>query len=138
MKDFLYNLRQKFQTFMIGRYGSDQLNQFLCGVFLVMIVLNIFVHSRIIYTLEFLPLFLIYFRMFSRNISQRFKENQKYMDYRFYVTEWFKKLKFRANEAKTYHIYKCPSCGQKIRIPRGRGKVQIRCPKCGTEFIKKS
>ena len=76
--------------------------------------------------------------MFSRNISKRYQENQAFLRMSFRVREPLKKWQFRFRESRQYHIYKCPSCGQKIRIPRGRGRVSIHCPKCGTDFIKKS
>lgn len=130
--------RRKFQQFMAGRYGADPFSRFLSGCIVALLVVNLFVRTHILYWLAVILLIYTYYRMFSRNISTRFKENERYMGYRFRVSEAFKKWKFKAEQARKYHIYKCPSCGQKIRIPRGHGKVSIHCPKCHTDFIKKS
>ena len=76
--------------------------------------------------------------MFSRNISKRYAENQKYLAIENKVRHFFGQKKYIQQQRKEFHIYSCPQCKQKIRIPRGKGKVSIRCPKCGNEFIKKS
>ena len=131
----LNRLRDKFQRFMIGRYGMDQLGQFMVSAVLVVIVINLFVRaalpSMILNMLELAGLFAMYFRMFSKNVGQRYQENQAYLRKRFYVTEYWKKVKFYFAEGRRYRIFKCPGCSQKIRIPRGHGKVSIHCPKCG-------
>jgi len=134
----LANLRDRFRRFMIGRYGSDELNRFLMYLALAFIVISWFVRSRLWYTLELACLIIFYYRTFSRNINRRFQENQKYLTYQFKVTEWFKGLKYRLKEGRKYKIFKCPGCGQKIRIPRGHGKISIHCRKCGNDFIGKS
>ena len=127
---------------MIGRYGMDQLGQFIMYAVLVLIFLNVVVRVRILssflYILELAGFFLLYFRMFSKNVGKRYQENQVYLRLRFYVTEYFRKIKFRFTEGRKYRIFKCPDCGQKVRIPRGHGKVSVHCPKCGTDFIKRS
>lgn len=130
--------REKLQRFMIGRYGMDQLNQFLLYAVLAVILINLFVRVWPLELLELVGIVFLYFRMFSRNISKRYQENQAFLRMTFRVREPLKKWQFRFRESRQYHIYKCPSCGQKIRIPRGRGRVSIHCPKCGTDFIKKS
>ena len=121
---------------MVGRYGSDELNRFLVWIFIAILFVKIFVHSGIWYWLELAVIVVIYYRMFSKNTSQRFKENQRYLNLRFRVTEWAKgvrsgKWKEDLEEVKKYKIFKCPNCGQKIRIPRGHGKVSVHCRKCG-------
>lgn len=130
--------REKMRQFMIGRYGMDQLNQFLLYAILAVILINLFAGKWFLELLELAGLAYLYFRMLSRNISRRYQENQAFLGLKFRVSEPFKKWKFREEERRKFHIYKCPSCGQKVRIPRGRGKVSIHCPKCGTDFIKKS
>ena len=134
--------REKLQRFMIGRYGMDQLGRFLFGVLCVLVVLNLFIRfgplGLLVNALELAVIILLYFRMFSRNVNRRWQENQAYLRMQFYVSEYFKKLRFRFSEGRKYRIFKCPSCGQKVRIPRGHGKVSIHCPKCGTDFIKRS
>lgn len=131
-------VREKIQRFMIGRYGVDELNRFLMGVTMVFIILDLFVRTHVLYLLGAVCLILCYYRMLSRNISKRYQENQKYLDKEFKVKEGFRKLKFKVSQSRQYHIYKCPNCGQKIRIPRGKGKISIHCPKCNTDFIKRS
>ena len=130
--------RDRFRRFMVGRYGTDELNRFLLTAVLVMILGNVFARNRLVFWLEDICLILCYFRMFSRNTGRRFQENQVYLRWRFYVGEWFRNLKFRIQEGRRYKIFKCPGCGQKIRIPRGHGKIQIRCRKCGREFFGRS
>lgn len=130
--------RRKLQQFMIGRYGTDQLNQFLNICVVVLLAVNLFVRTRIFGGLALVLWGWTFYRMYSRNISARFQENERYMRYRFQVTEALKKWRFRADQARKFHIYKCPGCGQKIRIPRGKGKISIHCPKCHTDFIKRS
>ena len=134
--------REKLQKFMIGRYGMDQLGRFLFGVLCVLVVLNLFIRfgplGLLVNALELAVIILLYFRMFSRNVNRRWQENQAYLRMQFYVSEYFKKLRFRFSEGRKYRIFKCPSCGQKVRIPRGHGRVSIHCPKCGTDFIKRS
>ena len=130
--------REKFQRFMIGRYGMDQLNQFLMYAVLILIVVNIFLGVWLLELAIVLGLVIMYVRMFSRNINRRYKENQRYLSWQFKVSQRFQKWKFRFTEGRKYKIFKCPSCGQKVRVPRGHGKVSIHCPKCGSDFIKRT
>ena len=134
--------REKLQRFMIGRYGMDQLGRVLFKVLCVLVVLNLFVRfgpmALAVNVLELAVILLLYFRMFSKNVNRRWQENQAYLRMQFYVSEYFKKLRFRFTEGRKYRIFKCPGCGQKVRIPRGHGKVSIHCPKCGADFIKRS
>lgn len=131
-------MREKLRRFMQGRYGADQLSRFLTAIGLVLIILNLFVHSNAIVYLVMALLVYCYYRMFSRDYNRRYAENQKFLT-------WQNKIKYKVNnwkrnlaDRKTHHIYKCPSCGQKIRVPRGKGKIIVTCPKCRMEFQKKS
>ena len=136
------NIKEKFAKFMYGRYGTDRLNMFFLIVLMVCAVGNLFVtnayFSVLLTSWEFLLIILIYYRMFSRNISKRYAENQKYLAMENRVRRFFGKNKYIQQQRKEFHIYTCPQCKQKIRIPKGKGKVSIRCPKCGREFVKNS
>ena len=135
-------MKEKIGRFMAGRYGNDKLNQFMMAVFLGCGVLNLFVRnayaSTVLNSWECLLILLVYIRMFSRNISKRYAENQKYLALENRLRRFFGQKRYLMQQRKEYHIYKCPGCKQKIRIPRGKGKISIRCPKCGEEFIKNS
>lgn len=145
----LKNLRYRFAVLMQGRYGTDQLSRFLSLVVIILIVLDMIANaflafpgvqffvriSGIIYTVL---LFVIYFRTFSRNIPRRYAENQKFLSFKEKLSSFFGKSGHNAGQRIEYNIYKCPQCRQKIRIPRGKGRIVVRCPKCGTEFMEQS
>ena len=130
-------MKEKLQRFMWGRYGNDRFNQFLMIVALVCLALSFF-GLRIFYVLALALLVYVYYRMFSRNIPKRYAENQKYLQMTRGIRTFFYRQRNMITQRKTHHIYKCPSCKQKIRVPKGKGKIEIRCPKCNTRFIKRS
>lgn len=123
---------------MAGRYGVDQFARFLNIFVIVLLVVSMLTRAGIIYLLALVLLVYSYYRIFSRNHSKRYAENMKYLQKTAKLRGFFQTQKRDAGMRKTHHIYRCPGCRQKIRIPRGKGKIAVRCPKCGTEFIKKS
>lgn len=131
-------MRDRFMRFMMGRYGTDEFSKFLLGFAVALMVLNLFVRIGLLNTLVMVLLVYVYFRMFSKNIQKRYEENMKYLQLRGKVFQRFEKEKRMAADRKVNHIYKCPTCKQKIRVPKGKGKICITCPKCRTEFTKKS
>lgn len=130
-------MREKLYRFMMGRYGNDQLNRFLMILAMVFFVLSLF-RIPFVYLIGLICLIYAYFRMLSRNTYKRSMENNRYLQKSYKIRQWFATLKRDMQTRKTHHIYRCPSCRQKIRIPRGKGRIEIRCPKCSQTFIKKS
>lgn len=131
-------MREKFQRFMSGRYGVDPLGKFCLYFTLALLILSLFFQNALLNALVFVMLLILYFRMFSRNFAKRSRENDVYLKYQNKLLSLFNKQKYMASQRKNYHIYTCPNCKQKIRIPKGKGKIAVICPKCKTEFIKKS
>lgn len=133
--------KQKLSNFMYGRYGVDQLSRFMLTLTLILCIISLFVGGRadsFIGMFIMLLIILSYFRMFSKNIYKRAAENEKYLK----LTSGFRNKinaeKKIAGQRKYYRFYKCPQCGQRIRVPKGHGKIQVRCPKCNEKFIRKS
>ena len=131
-------MKERMQRFMAGRFGNDQLNQFIFIVAIISMVLEIITRQSLFYTLTLVLLILAYVRVFSRNINKRYEENMKFLQKKDAILNKFRKQKYYAAQRRNYHIYTCPQCKQKIRIPKGKGKISITCPKCRTSFIKKS
>ncbi|MCR4922860.1 MAG: hypothetical protein K5931_02495 [Lachnospiraceae bacterium] len=132
----MQRLRYNFSNFMIGRYGVDQLGKFLWGFVLALIILGFFIRHPLLEIVTILLIIYLYFRMFSKNIAKRYEENQKFLDSSYKFRRFFNNKKSMLMDLKTHHIYKCPMCKQKIRIPRGRGRVEITCPKCKNKFVR--
>lgn len=130
-------MREKLYRFMMGRYGNDQLNRFLMVLTLIFFAFSIF-GMGLFYLLGLSCLLWAYFRMLSKNTYKRSLENNRYLKVEYRVRQSLSSFKSNIQQRKVYHIYKCPSCRQKIRIPRGKGRIEIRCPKCSRTFIKKS
>ena len=134
-------MKEKFIRFMQGRYGVDQLSKFILILGLVFVVISALFNnalSLLTYILGWVMVIYCYFRIFSRNIPKRYAENQAYLAKTYKIRTFFGKQKNIWQQRKTHHIYTCPSCKQKIRIPKGKGKIEVRGPKCGTTFIKNS
>ena len=130
--------KDKMARFMYGRYGMDQLSRNLSLICLVLLIVTMFVRNNVIYMIALVGIVYTYIRVISRNISRRSEENEKYLKFHYKVVGKLNKIKFRITDSKTHRIFRCPSCSQKIRVPRGKGKISIKCPKCRIEFIKKT
>lgn len=117
-----------FRNLMMGRYGSDKLNVALliCGVALMLLGSLLGGGASFLTLLSYIPLIWCMFRMYSRNLEARRRENAAFLNF-------FSHLK-----DKEHRYFRCPGCKQTVRVPRGRGKINIRCPKCGNQFIRKT
>ena len=145
-------LKDRFIRFMYGRYGVDSFGKFTIWGSLILMLIAGWTHRgilswlawagiiyfRIFYVIGWAFVIYSYYRMFSRQTYKRALENQKFLQHTSKIRGFFAKQKYMAAQRKTHHIYKCPSCKQKIRVPKGKGKIEIRCPKCNTRFIKRS
>lgn len=140
-RDYLMKFNNFMYTHMQGRYityGYDAFSKFLFGLTFIFIFVNIIAGSGIISLITLGLLIYSYYRLLSKKIPERYKENEQFISIKNRVIGFFKNFRYNANQARNYHIYKCPGCGQKIRIPRGKGNIMVRCPKCGTEFQKRA
>ena len=119
-----------FRRFMAGRYGTDKLNTLILGVGLVLCLASIFVPlvpvRLILVWGSYLFMGIAIFRCLSRNTYKRYQENRRYLA-----------LRSRMKD-KNHRYFRCPKCRQQIRVPKGKGKIAITCPKCKEKFIKKT
>lgn len=131
-------MREKLARFMVGRNGVDDLARFESWFVLVVLILSIFTRSGLLDLIAIVLIVHMYFRVFSRNVSKRYEENQKFLNFRYdWTVKWNRKKK-HFEQRKMYKFYKCPMCRQEVRVPRGHGKICITCPKCREEFIRRS
>ena len=131
-------MKEKFMRFMYGRYGVDSLGKFLIALAFLTIILANITDRGIFSFISWVFLIYAYFRMFSKQVYKRSAENQLFLSKTSKIRSWFYKEKNLMAQRKTHRIYKCPTCKQKIRVPKGKGRIEIRCPKCNTKFIKNS
>jgi uncharacterized membrane protein YbhN (UPF0104 family) len=123
---------------MIGRYGPDQLSVALLFLSLLLSIIFIFFPASVLRYIIYVPFILFLFRVLSKNTSRRREENIKFLKLWTPVASWFSKKQYRLKDSKTHKYYKCPSCKQTVRVPKGKGKIKITCPKCNADFIKKT
>ena len=142
------NFRYKMAQFFAGRTGVDALGRTVTWTALILMVLTMITGSNIVYLLSMACLGYSIWRMFSKNYQKRYAENQKFLDktaglrLKFSglgrsLRNTFSKARYNYDQRKVYAIFKCPQCKQKLRVPKGRGKIQVTCSKCRTQFIKK-
>lgn len=130
-------IRNAIQRFMYGRYGTDQLNLFLICLYLLLYLASAFTGLELLYWVSFALLVWSLFRMLSRNIAGRRAENAKFMRAVDPITSWLR-LRRTIRRDKEHVYFKCPNCGQQLRVPRGKGKITVTCRGCGASFQEKS
>lgn len=131
-------MKDRLRKFMMGRYGIDSFGRFLLVLACITLLLSRMFFRNALYIVSLMILIYAYYRVFSKKINKRYKENNTYLNYKYKIRNFILKEKYMFKQRRIYHIYRCPGCRQKIRIPKGKGKVCITCPKCKTEFIKRS
>ncbi len=119
-----------FRRFMAGRYGTDKLNMYILGAGVVLCLLTMFIPvplvDLVLTVISYALLIWAISRTFSRNTYKRYQENRKFL-----------LLLDRVKDRQHRH-FSCPKCRQPVRVPRGKGKIAIKCPKCGEKFIRKT
>jgi hypothetical protein len=123
---------------MAGRYGGDQLSFVLIILSITITLAGKFTSVPLLVTLSYVPLFAAMFRMFSKNIEKRRMENYKFAILISPIYSRFHKIQRRLIDSRTHKYFKCPTCHATLRVPRGKDKVMVTCPKCNAKFEKKT
>lgn len=121
---------------MYGRYGGDQLSMFLVGVYLVLYLLSLLPHMGGLSWLATLIIVVALYRCLSHRIDRRRAENVKFLELFGPVIRYFRLL-HTMHKDKDHRYFKCPNCGQRLRVPKGKGKITITCRNCGVSFEEK-
>lgn len=125
---------EKLARFMYGRNGSDDMCRGLCILCLVLIVVNLFIHSLIISALELGLLIYVTFRTLSKNVVKRRQENMAYKSIENKIKKFFMQIKNRFRDRKTHAYRKCPHCKNTLRLPKVKGSHTVNCPCCKNKF----
>ncbi len=127
---FCAKVSASFRHFMLGRYGTDKLNTCILWAGVVVCLIAMFVPWAVVRLLltavSYGLMIWAICRCFSRNTYRRYEENRRFL-------QFWERLKDRDHK-----YFDCPHCRQPVRVPRGKGKIAITCPKCKERFIRKT
>ena len=123
---------------MQGRYGYDEFSRFLSIGGLVLLIVSRIAKIELLYLLASAAIIWSMTRMYSKKLDKRRKERAWYLKKRNAVTGFFSLTKRRWKDRKTFAYFKCSRCGTTLRVPKGKGKIKVTCPKCGQEEFRKS
>ena len=134
-KDFWNKFKWQLQKFMIGRNGRDELQLAVLYASFILYafagLLDKHLPLPIFHIIGWLGVVYSIYRFCSKDVLRRREENRKFL-------QEIEFLKLRISVRKTHKIYRCKGCGRKIRVPRGKGKIEITCPLCGKKFIRRT
>jgi len=136
MRSWLERFRQKAESWMRGRYGQDELYIVLLALGFIFLLLSR--ASQMFHIFSLICLFLALFRCYSKNLNQRKKERDAFLSIAGKPKQWGSLQKLRWRDRKTHRYFKCGNCGQILRVPAGKGKIVITCPKCHKENTRKT
>ena len=130
-------IRNAIQRFMYGRYGTDPLHLFLMVLYVLCYLVSVLTRLEPLYWVSLVLIFICLFRLLSRNISRRRAENAKFLKVAGPALRWIR-LRRTIHRDKDHRYFKCPNCGQQLRVPRGKGRITVTCRGCGATFQEKS
>lgn len=131
-------MKEKLINFMRGRYGYDELSKALLIVSILFTLLSGVRGLGILRILGTATLIVVMARVFSKDFRKNSLLNQKYLMSKNKLVKKYQGIIQRFSQRKEFRFYSCPACSQKIRVPRGKGKITITCPKCDHKFSKVS
>lgn len=124
-------MNNKLYEFLKGRNGADQLAKTSMYISILFLIINFFVKSTIISIISLLVVLYANYRVFSKDIKKRVEENQKFLKKVNPMIVPLVKLKNRTFGKEGYKYFDCSNCKQELRVPKGKGKLKVKCPKCG-------
>jgi hypothetical protein len=127
-------LKSKLMNSMRGRNGIDPLYKAMMAVLIVLLVLNIFFPSPVLYLLSLLSGALAVFRGFSKNLAKRAEENRRYLALRDRIKKTVLQLRSRLRDRNTHRYRSCPVCKTTLRLVKKTGVNHVKCPVCKNEF----
>ncbi|MGN0985123.1 MAG: hypothetical protein ACI4OU_01395 [Candidatus Enterenecus sp.] len=130
-------IRGFLSRFMAGRYGTDQLNNTLIVIYLIFYLLALITRWAVFYWISLVLVFVSLFRCLSRKLDQRRAENAKFLQLTAPLRRGYKNCRTRIKD-RDHRYFKCPNCGQQMRVPRGKGRITVHCRSCGATFEEKS
>lgn len=128
MQNFWNQLKWKIQVFMRGRNGVDEFAKMTVYASLAVYVIAMLCNSSLLHFVAFWAMVYAIFRTCSKNLYVRREENRKFVT-------WMETTRIKMAQRKDYKIFKCKGCGRTIRVPRGKGKIEVTCPMCGNKTI---
>jgi hypothetical protein len=128
------NLKYKLMQFMYGRNGVDSLGYAIMALYFVVFMVNSFINIIYLTVLGFMLVAYMFYRMFSKDLLRRRRENAWFMKKFNKVKAFFKQTARSLKEIKTHRYRKCPGCKVTLRLPRKIGKHTVVCPKCKHRF----
>lgn len=144
LKKYVTMFRADMKEVMKRRCGLDELNNFIMLVGFIYVVIALFTNSWICILFGAIFIVLCYLRVFSKNLEKRKKENDIYMRYMGGVVGFVKyckmcvKMRIKTMKDEEYYYFVCSACHQIVRLPKGKNKINVRCPKCSKTFIKRT
>ena len=126
------------QRFMYGRYGYDQYSMFITFVSFVLMIAGLTSKKMAFYYISMAGYIYSMYRTYSRNITKRSAECNRYVRVKYRVISYFRFRKNRWKERKTHRYFRCPDCKIWLRVPKGNGRIRIHCSGCGKVIEKKT
>ena len=134
----MHRFRAFMARLMYGRYGVDRLYTGFFVLFLIIAIINLFVPvawlSLILSLLNLFIVFFMFYRVFSKKIYKRKREEAIYLGILYKVKRPFTIAKRKFKDRKTHVYKKCPSCKTHLRFPKKKGTIMVTCPKCKNSF----